>query len=560
MKKFNIYSNKDLATFFILLLILAVALLVRFHNLDLVPLNLDESCDTIRGIELIRDGQAEKFLNIPISIYNGKIPVLFNLFALIVSHFFIDPILVARIPSVFFGTLTIFLTYLLGRRLYSNKVGLLSALFLALLPWHIIMSRMGIKIILVPFFGTLIFYLLYAGMKDRKSILFLSSFFALGLGSLYTYPPAMIFIPVFIIYFLILRIKQRWPGLRTVFIGILLFLISILPIFVLSRNVDFLKSQSYHSIFNTGNFNIGSFSDPGSYFAFLKNFILNLKASFSIVFSRGMGLFAPSMNHPLFLSKLFFPLFLFSLIYACYKHKDSDLIMLIWLCLSFVLPSLIVKDGIATRYLFVILPVPIILVARFLMDILDYSTDFKIPVLKISIVMISLLTVGYSSKILITYYKEAPKNKDERIIHSFGSKEAAKFLFEDNISKDYKVFTDYRMVISSYLKYYIAFFKGKREIFGDINKHFKKKLGPRDIKKEYFVNLEQGLLTEGNVIYYFLWSPKTYGKELDHLGKRGIYRRFYNIFIEMHPEEKPVKEICYPDGSVAIEVFKILPN
>jgi hypothetical protein len=40
---------------------------------------------------------------------------------------------------------------------------------------------------------------------------------------------------------------------------------------------------------------------------------------------------------------------------------------------------------------------------------------------------------------------------------SFGSKEAAKFLFEDNISEDYRVFTDFRMVISSYLKYYIAF-------------------------------------------------------------------------------------------------------
>jgi hypothetical protein len=38
------------------------------------------------------------------------------------------------------------------------------------------------------------------------------------------------------------------------------------------------------------------------------------------------------------------------------------------------------------------------------------------------------------------------------------------------------------------------------------------------------------------------------------------FRILFNEFKELHPENIPVKEIYYPDGTVAIEVFKIYPD
>lgn len=562
----NIFFNKDLKVFFALLLILIAALVIRLNNLDLIPLRFDENGETVGALERLKNGQSEKFFNIPISIHNGKIPVLFGLFVLIASCFFIDPVLVARIPAVFFGTLTIFSTYLLVARLYNNKIGLLSALFLSFLPWHVVMSGVGIRVVLVPFFGTLIFLFLYTGIKDRKPALFLLSFFTLGLGSLYTYPAAWIFMPIFIIYFFILRAKENWPELKTVFMGILSFLSAILPILVLSTKINFLKSQFYHSVFDGRSFNDLNFY---SVFLFLQNFIVNLEVSLYLLFYHGshpMGQFAPSINPPLLLSEFFFLLFLFSLIRACYKREDSDILMLIWLFLGLILPSLAVKDGIHERFLFVMLPAPIILVSRFLVDLSGYSVNFKTPVLKISAVIISLLIVTYSSAILIAYYKGAPGNKEEWIMSSFGSKEAAKFLFEDNVSKDYRVFSDEEMVIPPYLNYYRTFLNRKNNVFEDVHSHFIKNKLSKHLSAADLISLERKLLAEGDVVYYFLWSPETHDKiknedlRIKDEDSRINFKRFYSIFSEVHPEEKPLRKIYYPDGSTAIEVFKILPG
>ncbi len=165
--------------------------------------------------------------------------------------------------------------------------------------------------------------------------------------------------------------------------------------------------------------------------------------------------------------------------------------------------------------------------------------------------------LGYSLKVLVDYYKEAPKNKREWLLTSSGSKEAAAYLFEDNNSLNYKVFTDFRMTVSTYLKYYTRFFNKKQDVFGLLPGHFQEMPGVYHVKKEELKNLEEGILKDGNIIYYILWSPQTHDKQNDPLG---WWRTFFNTFQEVHPGEKPVKEICYSDGSTAIEIFKISPH
>lgn len=556
------FNLKDLISsrVFYLLLIMAAALWLRLCCLELVPLNLDEHCDTMLGIEALNSGKAEKFLGIPVTVNNGKIPFLFNSFSLVISYFSHNPILIVRIPAVLFGILTVYLTYLLGARLYNNRTGILSALFLAFLPWHIIMSRVGQKTVLVPFAGILIFYFLYAGIIKKKKALFLLSFAALGLGSLYTYPSAFVFIPVFIAVFFILKAGKEWPGRNFIFVGILLFMVWVLPYVVLSPKADFFKAQCYHSIFANNNFHNG----VGFYHDVFRNFAANIKEAFHLLFdSRSPeGLFAPSMACPLLLSKYFLWLLIFSSAYACYKHKKSDFVMLAWMLLSFILVTLFVKDGMCARYLFVILPVPIVLTARFLTDMCGYSGNFRNIILKSAIITISLAVslsiIFYSIKISAWYFKKAPGNREEWIINSFGSKEAARYLFEDNATADYKVFTDFRMTVLPYLDYYIKLSWEKRGIFGNPYAHFKTMDGPRNITKDSMWDIEKKNLEEGNTIYYILWSPDATRHIKDGWGIE--FSKFFNIFKELHPHEKAVKKIYYPDGTTAMEIFKVSPG
>jgi uncharacterized membrane protein len=46
-----------------------------------------------------------------------------------------------RMPSVLFGVITIYILYLLGKEIFSRKVGLIAALLLAVNPLHIYYSQ-----------------------------------------------------------------------------------------------------------------------------------------------------------------------------------------------------------------------------------------------------------------------------------------------------------------------------------------------------------------------------------------------------------------------------------
>lgn len=48
---------------------------------------------------------------------------------------------VMRLPSVFFGVLTVYVTYLIGRKLISRNLGLVAALFISINPLHIYYSQ-----------------------------------------------------------------------------------------------------------------------------------------------------------------------------------------------------------------------------------------------------------------------------------------------------------------------------------------------------------------------------------------------------------------------------------
>ncbi|MGH2626204.1 MAG: ArnT family glycosyltransferase, partial [Anaerolineales bacterium] len=65
-----------------------------------------------------------------------------------------------RLVAVSFGLGTVYLTYLLGRRLYGWWAGWLAALLLAVMPYHVIVSRQFLLDVPLAFFATLTLVLL----------------------------------------------------------------------------------------------------------------------------------------------------------------------------------------------------------------------------------------------------------------------------------------------------------------------------------------------------------------------------------------------------------------
>ena len=105
----------------ILLLILALAIVLRFYNLTNVPpgVNRDEASIGYTAYSLLQTGKDEYGRFLPISFQSfgdWKLPLYIYATAVSVKVFGLTEFAV-RFPSAIFGILTVFLTYILVKEL-----------------------------------------------------------------------------------------------------------------------------------------------------------------------------------------------------------------------------------------------------------------------------------------------------------------------------------------------------------------------------------------------------------------------------------------------------------
>ncbi|MDJ0728963.1 MAG: glycosyltransferase family 39 protein [Crocosphaera sp.] len=132
----------------------------------------------------------------------------------------------ARITSAVIGTLTVFLVYHLGKEIFNQKVGLLSALFLAILPWHIHFSRVTFRAILVPCLFCLSLFLFFKSFKRPQWLIGASFLFALNI---YTYNSARVFIPLFLLGLATIYWEHLWKNRYYTFWAFITFSILFIP-------------------------------------------------------------------------------------------------------------------------------------------------------------------------------------------------------------------------------------------------------------------------------------------------------------------------------------------
>lgn len=115
-------------------LILILGLILRLVSLN-QSLWLDEAINVVNAKNL---GLLTFITKYPIGDFH---PPGYFLLLWLWSHLMGFSEIMVRIPSVIFGLLTIWLTYLIGKKLFSENVGILSGLLLASAPLHVYYSQ-----------------------------------------------------------------------------------------------------------------------------------------------------------------------------------------------------------------------------------------------------------------------------------------------------------------------------------------------------------------------------------------------------------------------------------
>lgn len=166
----------------------------------------------------------------------------------------------ARLPEVIFGTVLIFIVFLLSKNLLNEQVGLAAAFFTAFSYLQIAWSRQarGYVILEVFFLSALLF--LYRFSKRKRLIEFLCLSFSLILSVL-THILALSLVPTIIIYFFLdedLR-KNFFSSKKWMFLGVIVLIVIVavtkdITIFYLTKflpAIDFRKNYIwyYHSLF-----------------------------------------------------------------------------------------------------------------------------------------------------------------------------------------------------------------------------------------------------------------------------------------------------------------------
>ena len=117
--------------------------------------------------------------------------------------------LICRTISVLFGTLTLFLLYLIGTRLGGRRLGLLAAFLLSVVPWHLRQSVLFKADIALLFTVVLTFYLSLRAIERPSLRSFATTGFAIGLALSSKFNAGPVAVPLTVGAFLSKGSKRR---------------------------------------------------------------------------------------------------------------------------------------------------------------------------------------------------------------------------------------------------------------------------------------------------------------------------------------------------------------
>ncbi len=209
-----------------LILIILLATFARIFMLSSNPIGFadDEAASGYNAYSILKTGRDEwgKLFPFPVIESFGDWKLEVNIFLTVISEtvFGLNEF-ATRLPAAVIGISAVFITYLLAKKIFDKKTGLVAALLLAISPWHITASRHAFESHFLTFFIPLSTYFFLKSFENRKYFFF--SIVSFGF-CLYVYRSAWVFIPIFLT-FLILVHKNNIKDFKKLFLKSIIILI-----------------------------------------------------------------------------------------------------------------------------------------------------------------------------------------------------------------------------------------------------------------------------------------------------------------------------------------------
>lgn len=115
-----------------------------------------------------------------------------------------------RMPQMIMGCISVWILYLLVKKVKDKEMAIWAGFLLAICPWHIMMSRWGLDANLAPAFVLLGMYFGVLGLEKKKYLVLSSVFWGL---SLYCYALMWIFVPAFLVLTIIYCASYKKIGI-----------------------------------------------------------------------------------------------------------------------------------------------------------------------------------------------------------------------------------------------------------------------------------------------------------------------------------------------------------
>lgn len=226
--------------------ILVFALLIRVVRFGALPMgvNQDEAMGAVDAWALSLYGTDRFGVSLPVHFSAWQVSQMSVLLSYLMIPFikvFGFSTWVIRLPMLLASVGSVALMYLIGRRLWDARFGLVVMALTAVNPWHFMQSRWSIDCNLFPHVFLLAFWLLLLGLEKRR-FLYLSMFF-FGL-TFYCYGIAVYSVTPFLAVFAIWGLHKKLFSFREVLLSILIFGLTALPeILVMAINLFHLDTM-----------------------------------------------------------------------------------------------------------------------------------------------------------------------------------------------------------------------------------------------------------------------------------------------------------------------------
>lgn len=221
----------------LLLFIILIASVVRFWQLGVVPPSpdWDEAALGYNAYSILKIGRDEYGTRLPLALrsYDDYKPPLYVYLAVPSIALFGLNTWAVRLPSAILGIIAVLATYFLVKELYKNynndnhHIALLSALLLAISPWHIQFSRIAFEANVGVTLNILGVTFFLKGLRSRYFLWF--SAFIFGL-SFYAYHSERIFVPLLLFILAFSYRKELVKMGQSVLIGIIIGTVTVAPL------------------------------------------------------------------------------------------------------------------------------------------------------------------------------------------------------------------------------------------------------------------------------------------------------------------------------------------